>query len=475
MLWANRNGFYYTFNRETGEPLVGRPFAHQTWASGIDAQFRVATLPDMEPNEAGILVSPPAAGATNWMSPAYSPRTELLYVMSFDGAGHFIRDVEDDERIQGSRYRGGRQWVPPDDGSASGVRAIDPRSGNVVWEHHVRSRTWSGLLATAGNLVFGGSSAGYFYALAADHGEALWRVPVVAPVRAGPISYAVGGKQYIAVAAGNVIYSFGLRDQVIERDPLFLRDQIQAHFARQLSGGNFPSVEAAWHTAVAIPASDMGAELIDALVSAVDRENSTPQAADDHYLASLSDKALEIAELPDKEIAALMIPALARFPVNGWRVSEALVSLGAPALCEVVRTTTASGSTDFMLWGALGTLGRFVADWTPVRLQAHSLEDDCFVDDHILGHPIRSEDTALGVLRGIAEAFLDNGSEYLPLSSAIGLAVVLEDEGLRGRVERLSKDGTRLRELGLDPVLLENLQLIAEERLENKKPPWRRQ
>ena len=211
MLWANRNGFYYTLDRETGEFLLGKPFALQTWAEGLDENGRPIRVPGMFPSEDGIVVSPPAGGATNWWSPSYSPRTGLLYVMSYDGEAEFF--IRDEEYVEGDRYiGGGQQQILPADEYTSAVRALDPRTGDRRWEYRVQPWTWAGLLATAGDLVFGGSTDGYFYALDAVSGEQLWYIAVGAQVRAAPISYAVDGEQYVAIAAGNVVYAFGLDD-----------------------------------------------------------------------------------------------------------------------------------------------------------------------------------------------------------------------------------------------------------------------
>ena len=209
MLWANRNGFYYTLDRETGEFLTGRPFARMTWASGLDENGRPIRVPGLFPSEEGVVVSPSAAGATNWMSPAFSPRTELFYVMAYDGEARFF--IRDEEYVEGDRYIGGGQiQFQPIEEYTSAVRALDPLTGDLRWEYRVQPHTWAGLLATAGDLVFGGSVDGYFYALDAASGRELWHVAVGAQVRASPITYAVDGQQYVTIAAGNVIFTFGL-------------------------------------------------------------------------------------------------------------------------------------------------------------------------------------------------------------------------------------------------------------------------
>ena len=209
MMWANRNGFYYTLDRETGEFLVGKPFALQTWAAGLDETGRPIRVPNMFPSVEGTVVSPPATGATNWMSPAYSPRTGLFYVMAFDGEAEFF--IRDEEYVAGDSFiGGGQQRVLPIERYTSAVRAIDPRTGDLRWEYRLQPQTWAGLLTTAGDLVFGGSVDGYFYALDAVSGRALWHLAVGAQVRAAPMTFAVDGRQYVTIAAGNVVYTFGL-------------------------------------------------------------------------------------------------------------------------------------------------------------------------------------------------------------------------------------------------------------------------
>ena len=100
----------------------------------------------------------------------------------------------------------------PNEKYSSWVRAIDPRTGKREWEFPIAPTSKSGLLATEGDLVFGGTVDGYFYALDAVTGEELWHIPVGARVPSAPISYMVEGAQYVTIAAGNVVFTFGLRD-----------------------------------------------------------------------------------------------------------------------------------------------------------------------------------------------------------------------------------------------------------------------
>jgi alcohol dehydrogenase (cytochrome c) len=211
MMWANRNAFYYTLDRETGEFLVGKPFAKQTWAEGLDSNGRPIRVPDTFPTPEGTLVSPPVGGGTNWFSPAYSPRTELFYVQAFDGEAIYFK--RDEEYSEGDRFTaGGQQYNLPMDKYQSAIRAIDPKTGDIRWEYQIQPRSTAGVLATAGDLVFSGSIDGYFYALDAVSGEALWHVAVGARVHSAAMTFAVNGQQYVTIAAGNVVFTFGLRD-----------------------------------------------------------------------------------------------------------------------------------------------------------------------------------------------------------------------------------------------------------------------
>ncbi len=211
MMWANRNAFYYTLDRETGEFLVGKPYARQTWAEGLDENGRPIRVPNMEPSVEGKLVSPTIGGGTNWWSPTFSPRTGLYYVNAFDGEQiYFIRE---EEYVEGEQYTGGGgESAGPIENYHSAIRAIDPATGDIQWEYPIAPRSTSGLMSTAGDLVFGGTVDGYFFAIDAVSGEELWYMTVGARVHSAPISYAVDGEQYVSIAAGNVVFTFGLAD-----------------------------------------------------------------------------------------------------------------------------------------------------------------------------------------------------------------------------------------------------------------------
>ena len=209
MLWANRNAFFYVLDRETGEFLLAEPFAKQTWAERIDEDGRPIFRPGIMPSAEGTVVSPPVEDAANWWSTSYSPATGLLYVMTHDAEERFF--VRDDEYVPGELYEGGSwQATQPFDKYVAAVRAIVPQTGEMKWEHRVQPRGRTGLMSTAGNLVFGGTVDGYFFALDAHTGEDLWHMNIGGRVQAAPISYLADGDQYVTIAAGNDIFTFGL-------------------------------------------------------------------------------------------------------------------------------------------------------------------------------------------------------------------------------------------------------------------------
>lgn len=92
------------------------------------------------------------------------------------------------------------------------VKALDVRTGDVVWEHRVLTPPWNGVMATAGGLVFGASNEGNFFALDADTGESLWDLQAGAPARSNPMSFVLDGRQRIVMHAGNVVFALSLPD-----------------------------------------------------------------------------------------------------------------------------------------------------------------------------------------------------------------------------------------------------------------------
>ena len=212
LLLANRNGFFYALDRETGEFLRGTAFAKQTWAERLDDKGRPVRVPGMFPSPEGTLVYPSVNGAANWWSPSYSPATGLFYAMSYDGADTYY--IAETEYREGELFVGGYpQRRVPQDTYTSAVRALDPETGERRWQFVVQPKSTSGLVSTAGNLVFGGTVAGNAFALDATTGKELWHASLGGNVRAGPVTYLVDGRQQVTVAAGHALFTFGLREE----------------------------------------------------------------------------------------------------------------------------------------------------------------------------------------------------------------------------------------------------------------------
>ena len=221
MMWANRNGFFYVLDRTNGQFLSGKPFVKVTWADGFDAKGRPNRV--AQSSGEGILVFPGNQGGTNWYSPSYSPRTGLFYLSVWDNYSSFYVKQPATYR-EGTSFGGGnpRGTIPQgtqanqnmyrtEEEGFGAVRAIDPKTGEKKWDFKMVDFTDSGILTTASDLLFTGGREGYFYALDARNGNLLWKANVGGRMPAGPMTYSANGKQYIAIAAGNALFSFSLR------------------------------------------------------------------------------------------------------------------------------------------------------------------------------------------------------------------------------------------------------------------------
>jgi alcohol dehydrogenase (cytochrome c) len=219
MLWANRNGLMYVLDRVTGEFLHGRPYVEVNWMDGFEENGRPRRVPGMVPTPQGTLIRPHVHGAINWAPPSFSPRTGLFYVAHWENSGIMAIEGQFPQSVGINRRQTamGQVNLEPffnDDEEAFGViRAYETDTLEPAWEFKMTDITWGGVLTTAGDLVFGGGREGYLLALDARSGELLWRAPLGGQVNAGPMSYAVDGRQFIAVAAGSALFSFALPEE----------------------------------------------------------------------------------------------------------------------------------------------------------------------------------------------------------------------------------------------------------------------
>jgi PQQ-dependent dehydrogenase (methanol/ethanol family) len=204
LLQANRNGFIYVLDRTNGELLLGKPFVKKlNWASGIGSDGKPQLLPANKPTKAGVKTCPAVRGATNWYATAFSPDTKLFYVMA----------VEDCSIYKQSQRGGYEGYRDPTDSGLKYLRAFDISTGNIVWEVPQvgpQEANYSGVLSTAGGLVFYGETGGGFAAVDAKTGKTLWTFKANHPWKASPMTYLMNGRQYVAIASGGNIISFAL-------------------------------------------------------------------------------------------------------------------------------------------------------------------------------------------------------------------------------------------------------------------------
>jgi alcohol dehydrogenase (cytochrome c) len=209
MLHADRNGFYYVFDRTDGKLLLAKQFLrHVSWATGIGPDGRPVKLPNQEPTEAGTHVCPSQDGATNWYSPSFNPLTGMYYFQTNERCSIYIKRDQPDW-VVGQTYLGGTQKSTNDPKPQRILRAIDYQTGADKWEivQPGEDESWGGTLSTASGLVFFEEETGAFMAADATTGKVLWSFQANTPNwHASPMAYQFDGKEYIAiVSGGNII------------------------------------------------------------------------------------------------------------------------------------------------------------------------------------------------------------------------------------------------------------------------------
>ena len=205
LMQANRSGFFYVLDRITGEFLLGAPFVKRlNWASGIGADGRPILTENNEPTAAGVKTCPAVRGATNWYATAFNPAAALFYVMATEDCNLY--------KTAGAIFQAFRD---PVNLAEKYLRAIDPETGKIAWEIRqvgAPETNYSGILTTAGGLVFYGETGGGFAAVDAKTGKHLWSFETGQGWKASPMTYMTHGRQYVAVAGGHAILSFALTD-----------------------------------------------------------------------------------------------------------------------------------------------------------------------------------------------------------------------------------------------------------------------
>lgn len=228
MLWANRNGYFYVLDRTDGEFLLGNPFVRVNWSSGLDENGRPIPTPQPE----GMPTWPGNQGGTNWYPPSWSPRTELFYFSAWEDYAT-IYEAEESEYVPGRAFLGGgfdvltpapgapgvgigrtnpiNNWT--DEVGHASLKALDPRTGEEVWEFEQFDVSDSGMLTTATDLLFTGGREGYIHALDAASGELLWNRNLGGQIVMPPITFMIDGVQYLSFISGHVLATFALRGE----------------------------------------------------------------------------------------------------------------------------------------------------------------------------------------------------------------------------------------------------------------------
>ena len=200
---ANRNGFFYVLDRETGELLLGKPFVATTWAREIGADGRPIVLND---GSAGCL--PDYWGGTNFMPPSFDPARGLFFVTARETCATFI--PEKPEIAPGRRSMGGTVWVDQDKAWGA-LRALDVATGELRWEFPYPTPSMAGVMSTAAGVVFAGDHQGNFMAFDADTGEHLWHYQTGNPIwGAAAMTYMLDGVQQVLIPSGATLTAFAL-------------------------------------------------------------------------------------------------------------------------------------------------------------------------------------------------------------------------------------------------------------------------
>lgn len=199
---ASRDGWFFVLDRTNGKSVLSVPFAKENWATGVDDKGQPIPNPEKMAKPNGVLVAPNQGGAVNWPPSSFDPDTGLFYVNAIDTYSiYYVFDNSEKPEGWAGNDRGG--W------SQETLKALDYRTGKAVWAHKWPAEGGrSGVLSTAGGLLFTGDPSANFIALDAANGSILWHAGLNGSVGNGPMTYELDGQQYVVVAAGDTLYAF---------------------------------------------------------------------------------------------------------------------------------------------------------------------------------------------------------------------------------------------------------------------------
>ncbi len=209
LLQASRNGYFFVLDRATGEHLLTSEFGQQNWSAGVNPRGEPTPKPNKQPQIAGSLFE---GTGTNWWAPSFDPETGLFYVNAHHGFMVTYLTLNEENEDQASDHQGGANsslW------SQSMLLAIDYRTGKIQWKRDRPALAGgaargSGILTTAGRLVFTGDSGGDLIALDPANGKTLWHVYPGGDLTGCPMTYELDGRQYLITAVDGVLYAWSL-------------------------------------------------------------------------------------------------------------------------------------------------------------------------------------------------------------------------------------------------------------------------
>ncbi len=216
LVHPNRNGFLYALDRVSGQYITAHPFVKLLdWAKGIDASGKPIEVPDLDPTPNGKKVCPSTRGASNWMSPSWSPVEQLLFVPTLEQCDLYV-GMEHSPEPMHDLAGGGGGPVPGEPGRFY-LRALNPLTGECKWEVPMSGpgTMWAGTVATAGGLVFFGNDEGDLVAVNSATGQDLWHYNMGQMLTASPMTFSVAGKQYVSIASATDVFTFALFEPAV--------------------------------------------------------------------------------------------------------------------------------------------------------------------------------------------------------------------------------------------------------------------
>lgn len=220
---ANRNGFFYVLDRTNGKLLAANPYVKVNWATGIDMKTGRPIETDVAKDARDgkkVTVYPSILGGKNWEPMSYNPQTGLAYANTLAFGGKY--KTEPVTYKQGEWYLGMDLTDPWEwgDGPRGHLKAIDPLTGKAKWEAPSDIPRFSGVLSTAGGVVFTGALTGEFEAFDADSGKKLWQFQTGSGIEGQPVTWQQDGVQYVAVTSGyGGVYSLFSGDERLGKVP----------------------------------------------------------------------------------------------------------------------------------------------------------------------------------------------------------------------------------------------------------------